>query len=101
PETPTRPIAMPTGTRSNIIANNATNPMIATASVLIARSFDGLGRGVVDQFEMKDQPIGADRDQQHGRYVTGPGDGKKRPGRQPQVESEDVVVICAAHFVEQ
>ena len=33
---------MPTGTRSSISTNSATKPMMATASVLIARSLDRL-----------------------------------------------------------
>ena len=37
PVTPTRPIAMPTGTRSSISATSVRNPMMATASVLITR----------------------------------------------------------------
>ena len=36
PLTPTRPIAMPTGTRSSISANSATNPIRATRSLLTA-----------------------------------------------------------------
>ena len=68
---------MPTGTRSSISANSATKPMMATASVLML-SFDRLdfvlhGR-VHHVVGMEDQPIGANRDQQHGRNVAEPGD---------------------------
>ena len=38
PVTPTRPIAMPTGTRSSISTKRLTKPRIATASVLMAYS---------------------------------------------------------------
>jgi hypothetical protein len=68
---------MPTGTRSSISANSATNPRTA------------------------DQPVGADRDQEHRGAIAGPGDREKRPGRHVHVEGEHVVVIGAAHLVEQ
>src|SRR6266853_1733623 len=46
PDTPTRPIAMPTGTRSSIRANSTTKPVTATASGLMGFHLAPLaGRG--------------------------------------------------------
>src|SRR5471030_3402595 len=100
---PTSPVAMPTGTRSSISPNSATNPMMATASVLIAAaSFDGLlDGGLGDQLGMEDQPVGADRDEQHRRDVAAPGDGEERPVRQMEIIGLDVVGVSRADLVEQ
>jgi len=40
---------------------------------------------------MKDQAIGAQRDQDHRRHVADPGEREERPGRQSKIEGEDVV----------
>src|SRR5580692_11829202 len=92
---------MPTGTRSTISTNSATNPRTATASVLMPRSLRALELGVVHVLGMEDQPIGPDRNQKHGRDVANPGDREERPGRQMQVEGRDMVLIGAPHLVEQ
>src|ERR1700760_1982956 len=103
PVTPTRPIAMPMGTRSSIRPKSAMNPIMATASVLMA--FPLLDRldlvAAFHLFGLEDQPPCADRDEQHGGNVADPGHGEKRPGRQAQVESEHVVAIGAGDLVEQ
>src|SRR5437016_8365152 len=93
PLTPTNPIAMPTGTRSSISTNRITNPRMAMASELIAMiSFDRPGHGLpAEQFRMEDQPIGAQRNQEHRRHVADPGQQKERPGRQPKIEREHVI----------
>ena len=93
---------MPTGTRSSISANSETKPRMATASVLIPLLHStGLILVFVHQLRLEDQPVGAHGDQQHGGDVARPGHREERPGRQPQIEGEDVVVIGAAHLVEQ
>ena len=40
---------------------------------------------------MKDQPVGAQRNQDHRRDVADPGQREEWPSRQPQIESEHVV----------
>src|ERR1700736_2121373 len=92
---------MPTGTRSSISVKRTRKPMTATASVLILlldRLDDLLAR---ERTRRKDEPVGADRDQQHRRDIAYPGEGEERPVRQPQIESEDVVLIGREHLVEQ
>src|SRR5262249_37232407 len=103
PVTPTRPIAMPTGTRRSINANRLTKPMMATASVLIDFSLHwSYGSfGTFDLVRIEHEPIGPDRDQHDRRHGTGPGDGVERPGREAQVEGGDVVVILADDLVDQ
>src|ERR1700687_357884 len=93
---------MPTGTRSSISTNKTMKPMMATASVLMTSLDrpDPIG-AAVHQFGLEDQSPGTNRDQQHRRHITGPGHREKRPGRQPQVECEDVVVVCASDLIEQ
>src|ERR1051325_10834168 len=94
---------MPTGTRNSISANSATKPIMATVSVLM--SFDRLDlfrqRGLGHQLLLEDKPPGADGDEQYGGYVPDPRQREERPGRQAQIEGEHVVVIGAAHLVEQ
>src|SRR3954468_11449550 len=80
PVMPTRPIAMPTGTRSSISANRLTKPIRATAS-LLTRSLRDLDFGIVHQIWMEDQPVGSDRDQQHGGDVADPRHQEERPYR--------------------
>src|SRR5262245_53066739 len=104
PPTPTRPVAMPTGTSSSITVNRTPSPMTATTSVLIA--FASLDRpchvgGAGHPLRLKDQPIRAHRDQQHGGDVAEPGDGEKGPGRQVKRERGDVGLARAHHVVEK
>src|SRR5689334_17649400 len=89
PVIPTRPIAMPTGTRSSISANRLTKPIRATAS-LLTRSLHGLDFGIVHQIRMEDQPPGPDRDQQHGGDVADPGHQEERPHRHLQIHGDDM-----------
>src|SRR3954469_8033138 len=94
---------MPTGTRNSISANSATKPMMATASVLmVRRSFDRLDLVLAaHQLGPEDQPVGANRDQQHGGGVAGPGDQEERPGRQAQLERRQVGVVSRNALVQQ
>src|SRR5688572_9084389 len=101
PLTPTKPIAMPIGTRSSISTNRTTNPMTATRSGLM-RSLDRPDRRIAaEEFGMEDQPVSAHGDQQHGGDVTDPGEREERPHRQPQVEGEQVRIARGYHLVEQ
>src|SRR5215468_2520856 len=50
---------------------------------------------------VEDQPPGTDSDQQHGRYVARPRDREERPGRQMEVDGQDIVVAGGDHLVEQ
>src|SRR3954464_15890595 len=86
---PTRPIAMPTGTRSSISANRLTKPIRATAS-LLTRSLRDLDFGIVHQIRMEDQPVGSDRDQQHGGDVADPRHQEERPYRYLQIHGDDM-----------
>src|SRR5581483_10858211 len=92
---------MPTGTRKSISANSATNPMTATASVLMPRSLRGLQLGIVHLLGMEDQAVSADRDQQHRGNIAGPCDCEEWPSRHVHVERRDMVAIGAPHLVEQ
>ncbi|KAH2808148.1 hypothetical protein KXV85_006099, partial [Aspergillus fumigatus] len=66
------------------------------------RLLHGLDFGfVVHLFRMEDQAIGADRDQEHGGEIAGPGHREERPGRHVQVEGQHIVVPGVAHLVEQ
>src|SRR5215213_8465774 len=99
---------MPTGTRSSISTNSTTKPMMATASVLNSKlmpraSFDQLDLELPARHQLRaeDQPVGADRDQQHGGGSAKPGDCEERPGRQPQLERREVGVVGRNDLVEQ
>src|SRR3984957_13706598 len=98
---------MPTGTRSSISPNSATKPRIATASVLNCASlgyasFDRLYLVLAAKlFGMENQPIGAHRDQEHGRRVADPGDEEKRPHRQPQIVGQHMVGARTYDLTEQ
>src|ERR1700733_4050982 len=92
---------MPTGTRNRVSANNATTPRIATGAVLMPFSLGARDLGVVHLFRMKDQSVSTNRDQKHRRDVAGPRDREERPGRHVHIECRDIVVIGAAHLVEQ
>src|SRR5712691_9390211 len=99
PLTPTNPMAMPTGTRSSISTNRTTKPRMAMASELMI-SFDRVDlTRLAQQFGMKDQAIGAHRNQDQRRHVAGPGQREERPGRQPQIEGEHVVGARARDLV--
>jgi hypothetical protein len=50
---------------------------------------------------MKDQAIGAQRDQDHRRYVADPGQREERPGRQSKIEGEHVVGARGPNLVVQ
>src|ERR1700712_5811279 len=100
PVMPTRPIAMPTGTRSSISANRLTKPIRATAS-LLTRSLHGLDFGIVHQVRMEDQPIRSYRDQQHGGDVADPRHQEERPHRHLQVHGDDVAGAGVGDLVEQ
>src|SRR5579883_1429255 len=92
---------MPTGTRNSISANSATNPIPATASVLMPRLLRRLQPRVMYLVGMEDQAVSADRDQQHRRNIARPCDREERPGRHVHVEGRDMILIGAAHLVEQ
>src|ERR1700759_2668524 len=85
PVMPTRPIAMPTGTRSSISANRLTKPIRATASLLTGL-LRGLDFGILHEIRMEDRPVGSDRDQQHGGDVADPRHQEERPPRNLQVQ---------------
>src|ERR1700709_2383021 len=88
PVMPTRPIAMPTGTRKSISANRLTKPIRATASLLTGLLRD-LNFGIVHQIRMEDQPIRSDRDQQHGGDVADPRYQEERPHRHLQIPGDN------------
>src|ERR1700734_4335891 len=94
---------MPTGTRSRISPNKATKPSTAAALELIASaSFHGLGdRFGTELLGMKNKPVGAHGDEDHGGHVPRPGDSEERPGRQMKIVGQDMVDTRRAHFVEQ
>src|SRR5262249_39843570 len=93
---------MPTGTRSNIKMKSVTKPMMATASVLIERSLHGLDLiSAAHQLGLENQTVGANGDEQNGGDVARPSEREKRPGRQPQIKGQDIVMVGADDFVEQ
>src|SRR4030088_2035006 len=102
PLTPTKPIAMPTGTRSSISTNRTTKPRMAIVSELIAlTSFHRLDRvRPGQQLGMKNQTVGAPRKQKDRRHVADPGQQEERPGGKPQIEGEHVIGARALDLVE-
>src|SRR3954464_9067429 len=92
---------MPTGTRSSISTNRTTKPRTAMASELIARFSFHRPRGIpaFKQFGMKDQAIGAQRNQDDGGDVAEPGQQEERPSWKPQIEREHVVGARCPYFV--
>src|SRR5690348_13009263 len=103
PVTPTRPMAMPTGTRSIIRIKSETKPTRATISGVLMALLDRLQllRVARHGLRIEDQPVSADSNQQHCGNVANPSQGKERPGRKAKIESKNVVVVGACDLVEQ
>src|SRR5262245_36633294 len=103
PLTPTSPIAMPTGTRSSISTNRTTNPTTARRSLsmplLDGPRGGGSLRRLVHRLRPEDQAIGPHHDQHHGGDVAEPGDEHERPGRDAQVEGDEMVDVGDPHLV--
>src|SRR6185437_7695955 len=64
----------------------------ASLAMTVQTSFDRLDLILAAQkLRAEDQPVGAHGDQQNRGDVAEPSDQKERPGRQPQIEGQNIV----------